>query len=121
MDRARFRSDLSASGLMSIVRKCFRKIPNMVKGWKWDLPDYLISDLAIFVLKYSSLLAFDLNTLSDETVQHNLRLLFGLDSITCDTAVWVHLNEVDHFDLRAHSIGCLRHFSGVWPWRSSPS
>ena len=100
MDRAKFRRDLSAPGLMSIVRKCFRKIPDTVKGRKWDLSDYLMSGLAIFVLKYPSLLAFDRHAHSDETVQHNLRELFGLDSTPSDTAVRERLDEVDPFELR---------------------
>lgn len=47
--------------------------------------DTLNSALAMFSLKYSSLLHFDTDMRADEgTVRHNLKTLFGVSQAPCD-------------------------------------
>jgi len=50
----------SAPALLSQVRQAFEKIPDPRRyGQKFSLPDVLMSGLAVFGLKYPSLLKFD--------------------------------------------------------------
>jgi hypothetical protein len=68
---------LSASGLLTEVRNQFEKIPEHRHGRKvYSLPDVLMSGLAMFGLKYPSLLQFD-HARQERTVKDK-RLLYGL-------------------------------------------
>jgi hypothetical protein len=44
-----------------------------------------MSGMALFGLKYSSLLQFDKARMEDETIRHNLRTLYGIERAPCDT------------------------------------
>ena len=57
---ATFRKHLSAPGLLKTLRNCFQKVPDQRSG-KSEIPlvDALMSGLAVFGLKYPSLLKFD--------------------------------------------------------------
>jgi hypothetical protein len=56
----KFRKTLSMPALLKKVRQSFEKIADYRKGKiDYSLPDVLMSGLAIFSLKYPSLLAFD--------------------------------------------------------------
>ena len=48
-------------GLLSAVRSCFDNIDDPVRGRQFTLSDSLMSGLAVFALKYPSLLAFDVS------------------------------------------------------------
>ncbi len=100
MGKAKLRHNLSAPGLMRSVRNSFQKISDPVKGRQWALPDVLMSGLAIFSLKYPSLLSFDRASRNDKTVKHNLKKLFGVRATPCDTAMRERLDKVDPFQLR---------------------
>ena len=52
------RKTLSAPGLLRVVRACFDKLEDPVSGRKFSLSDCLMSGLAVFGLKYPSLLQF---------------------------------------------------------------
>ena len=54
-----FRKTLSKPGLLKEVRASFERIDDGVSGRKFRLADYLMSGLAVFSLKYQSLLQFD--------------------------------------------------------------
>ncbi|MCY4265211.1 MAG: hypothetical protein OXE78_10170 [Gammaproteobacteria bacterium] len=69
MGQAKLRHNLSAPGLMRSVRNSFQKISDPVKGRQWALPDVLMSGLAIFSLKYPSLLSFDRASRNDTTMR----------------------------------------------------
>ena len=60
---ANFRKYLSIEGLLGAVRKSFQKVPDETvsngKKKKISLVDCLMSGLAVFGLKYPSLLKFD--------------------------------------------------------------
>ena len=104
-----FRKTLSAPGLLRAVRKSFDKVPDPVPRRKFTLSDCLMSGLAVFGLKYPSLLRFDRDARTDETVRANPRTqAFGdkpEDSVRgrrapCDTALRERLDEVDPRELR---------------------
>ena len=56
---AKFRKDLSMPGMVAEMRRCFDRIEDAVSSRGLTLSDCLMSGLAIFALKYPSLLRFD--------------------------------------------------------------
>ena len=56
---------------------------------KFTLADALMSGLAVFGLKYPSLLRFD-GDQDEPIIRHNLKTLYGVDLAPCDT----HLREI---------------------------
>ena len=56
MSRLSLRKSLSAPGLLSEVRRCFQAVKDDTAGRGFQLVDYLMSGLAVFGLKYPSLL-----------------------------------------------------------------
>jgi hypothetical protein len=95
----REKSILSATGLLSVVREVFAKIPRTVKRQTISLSDCLMSALAMFGIKAPSLLAFDGPNL-EETVQHNLKTLYQVSRPPSDTHMREVLDEVDPKALR---------------------
>ena len=55
----RFRQALSAPGLLKEVRTCFARVEDGVASRGLNLTECLMSGLAIFGMKYPSLLQFD--------------------------------------------------------------
>ncbi len=83
------RQDLSMPGMLRRVRAAFDTVPDKRRAShvKFSMPDTLCSALAMYSLKYSSLLQFDWDMRADAgTVRHNLRTLFGVDQAPCDTS-----------------------------------
>ena len=99
MSRPSLRKSLSAPGLLSEVRRCFQAVKDETVGRGFTLVDYLMSGLAVFGLKYPSLLQFDAGR-ADEVVRSNLRTLYGIARAPCDTALRERLDEVDPSLLR---------------------
>lgn len=63
-----FSKHLSMPGLLSKIRKHFCTIPDhRTKNINISLPDALMSGLAMFTLRYSSLLQFDINKNEETT------------------------------------------------------
>ena len=56
---AKFRKTLSMPGLLAQMRRCFEGVEDEVAGRGLSLADCLMSGLAIFSLKYPSLLQFE--------------------------------------------------------------
>ncbi|MYC59116.1 MAG: transposase [Gammaproteobacteria bacterium] len=100
MTRSLFRKTLSAPGLLGLVRGCFERVPDPVAGRGLTLPDCLMSALALFGLKYASLLQFDRDARRDERVRSNLRSLYGVGRAPSDTAMRERLDAVDPALLR---------------------
>ena len=92
------RKDLSAEGLLGEARRVFGQIPDR-PGNDIALVDHLMSGLALFGLKYPSLLQFDRDR-QEETVRANLRALYGIERAPCDTRLRERLDEVDPVELR---------------------
>jgi len=90
---------LSMPGLLKIIRKCFTKMPHLHCGKKMSLVDILMSAIAMFSLKSPSLLAFETASLL-EAVRHNLRTLYHVNCVPCDTYMREVLDEVDPRELR---------------------
>ena len=74
----RFRKHLSAPGLLKLVRSCFDDIQDCLSARDFSLSDCLMSALAVFGLKYPSLLQFDRGR-EDEVVRANLKSLYGVE------------------------------------------
>jgi hypothetical protein len=96
---------LSARGMLEKVRAAFAKIPEPSRdsrGIKSKIPlvDCLMSGLALFGLKFPSLLQFD-HGLNDDVTKHNLRTLYGVENAPCDTYMRERLDVVDPYSLRA--------------------
>lgn len=95
---------LSAKGLISRVRKIFQQVKEPSKGdqgkeQKISISDCLTSALAIFKLKFPSLLQFEKEQ-KEPHIEKNLKNLFKLDNIPCDTYMRERLDEVDPRELR---------------------
>ena len=75
------RKYLSAEGLLGIIRDQFNKIipPRELapRSKSITLADCLMSALAMFSLKFPSLLKFDEGR-EEKTIKHNLRTLYGV-------------------------------------------
>ena len=96
---------LSAKGLLEKVRSCFDNIeepPRDSRGLKNKIPltDCLMSGLAIFGLKFPSLLQFD-QAAEGEVIKHNLKTLYGIDRVPSDTYMRERLDFIDPDSLRA--------------------
>jgi len=74
MSNLSFRKALNAPGLLNTARQCFDQIKDNNVSRGINLTDCLMSGLAIFGLKYPSLLQFDKNR-NDELVKPNLQTL----------------------------------------------
>ncbi|MEI7849301.1 MAG: hypothetical protein WCK35_26115 [Chloroflexota bacterium] len=91
------RKKLSASGLFKVVHAGLEKIKDVrADNQKVSLADAAMSAFAIFSLKDPSLLAFD----ERRTTDANLKRVYGLKTVPCDTQMRTILDEVDPEDLR---------------------
>ena len=88
---------LSASGLYEVVREEFGKIKdNRTERAEIGLKDILMSGFAMFALKDSSLLEFDDRRKEPE----NLRSIYGIERVPCDTYMRTVLDEVNPEEMR---------------------
>lgn len=92
------RKQLSAEGLLGEARRCFSAIAEK-PGCDIPLSDHLMAGLAIFGLKYPSLLQFD-RDFREGTTAANLGALYGIDRAPSDTCLRERLDEVDPRQLR---------------------
>jgi hypothetical protein len=116
---AAFRKHLSAPGLLKTLRNCFQEVPDHRSG-KSEIPlvDALMSGLAVFGLKYPSLLKFD-EERHEGTVRHNLSSLYGVERAPCDTQLRESLDPVDPRHLRPAYKALFAHLQrgkGVAPY-----
>ena len=93
------RKDLSAPGLLQSVRQVFSQVEDARNSREFSLTDCLMSGLAVFGLKYPSLLQFDQNKRQD-LIQSNLQALYGVAQAPSDTYLRERLDEVDPIHLR---------------------
>lgn len=95
---------LSAKGMLKTIRSTFQKIPELPRhprGLQTSIPlsDCLMSGLAIFGLKFPSLLQFDASR-NNDLIRYNLKTLYGIQSTPCDTYMRERLDQVDPKTLR---------------------
>ncbi len=95
---------LSIGGLLDSSRKLFQKMSaGSIKTKRTNsitLSDCLMSALAMFNLKFPSLLQFDTYSQDDEIIKHNLKSLFGIEQIPSDTYMRDRLDNVDPQEIR---------------------
>jgi hypothetical protein len=98
ISKIKLRKHLNADALFSTMRKGFDKISDHRKGnARVSLSDALMSGLAVFSLKDPSLLAFDERRHKSPM---NLKTIFGINNIPCDTSMRTILDGVNPSDLR---------------------
>ena len=91
----------SAPALLGQIREDFGKIPDHRNGGQqFSLQDVLMSGLAVFGLKFPSLLKFD-EQRNEKRVRANLASLYGVPQAPCDTQLRTVLDEVSPTELRA--------------------
>jgi len=96
------RKDLNPKSLYSSIRDIFGKIKDRSKrasSNKIQLVDSLMSGLAVFSLKFPSLLQFEENK-SMQKIKQNLFCLFGIKEAPSDTHMRRQLDEVEISDIR---------------------
>lgn len=92
------RKHLSLTNLLSTARQSFVTPSNSSdKGISYT--DCLMSGLAVFQLKYPSLLQFDKES-RQANVKHNLQTLFGVTNVPSDTHMRRQLDEISPRQLR---------------------
>ena len=87
MSTQKFRKNLSMPGMLSEMRNCFDRVHDPIQSRDFSLSDCLMSGLAIFSLKFPSLLQFDqkMRGYEDPVQADNLRTLFGVSKVPSDT------------------------------------
>ncbi len=94
----KLRKHLNADALFTTMKTGFDKIEDHRPGnVQHSLGDALMSGFAMFSLKDPSLLAFDERR---NEAPHNLKTIYGMGSIPCDTSMRDILDGVDPNDLR---------------------
>jgi len=92
---------VSAPALLNQARQAFEKIPDPRRyGQQFSLTDVLMSGLAVFCLKYPSLLKFD-EQRNEARIRANLKALYGVQQAPCDTQMRSVLDRVDPIEVRA--------------------
>lgn len=93
-------SFLSTEMLLLRVRKTFQSITDSRQQTKSriSISDALMSGLAVFALKFPSLLKFD-EQRQEEHIRHNLQRLYGLQQVPCDTQMREIIDPVEPTDL----------------------
>ena len=87
--------DVSKPGLLLLVRGVFEGVVEEVCGRKFSTGDCLMSGLAVFLEKHASLLQFDLTRhTGTKVVEMNLRRLYGLAQVPCDTTLRRRLDPI---------------------------
>jgi hypothetical protein len=96
----RLRKALSAPGLLKAIRESFASVPDPRRE-RAEIPlgDALMAGLAVFGLKYPSLLKFD-EASREDVLRHNLRTLYGVERAPCDTQLRTILDPVAPEHLR---------------------
>src|SRR4030095_7559965 len=90
------RKHLSADALFALVRNGFADIPDYCPtNTDISLTDALMSAFAMFSLKSPSLLAFD-----RERAEGNLKTIYGIKRVPCDTHMRERLDPVSPESLR---------------------
>ena len=99
MPNSSFRKALSAPGLLKAARHSFSKIEDNKVSRSIELTDCLMSGLAVFGLKYPSLLQFEQSS-HKSRIRSNLRSLYGIPQAPSDTYLRERLDKIDPIQLR---------------------
>lgn len=93
------KKQLSAKGMLTTIHSIFKKITEKTKDSrglksKISTADCLMSALAVFGLKYPSLLQFDEES-EEDAIKHNLKSLYKVETAPSDTYMRERLDEID--------------------------
>lgn len=100
------RKHLNVDSLITAIRQDFQEIPDSRSAnSKITLDDALMSAFAMFQLKDRSLLAFDERRREEE---HNLRVIYGLSNIPCDSQMRTILDPLPLSAMRAPFLSVFR-------------
>jgi hypothetical protein len=106
--KIKMRKRLSAPGLLEAVRLRFSRITDQLEGkTSYPLDNCLMSSLAMFSLKYPSLLQFEHSSHENEKVKHNLSKLYGVDKVPSDTYMRERLDTIDPEKLQSAFKACF--------------
>lgn len=89
------RKHLYMPGLLARVRSQYEKIKDSSVNSQFSLKDCLMSGIAMFGLKYPSLLQFDEDARTNERVRHNLEHLYQVNLAPSDTQFRKRLDPVE--------------------------
>lgn len=110
------RPALSTPRLLAGVRDALGSIPDHRQAVKCDIPlvDALMSGLAVFALKFPSLLKFDEQRHEDH-IRHNLETLYRVKQAPCDTQLRDIIDPVEPAALHPafRSVLHIAHATGV--------
>ena len=101
------RPSFTTDALLSLIRQRFdaylaSSIPGDGRRPQLSTTDCLMSALAMFGLKYPSLLQFDKEARAEQTIlRHNLAKLYGVQNVPCDTRMRERLDGLDVAIVRA--------------------
>ena len=86
--------------LLKILQKKFSGVKTKAGNIKSKtIQNCLMSAIAVFIFKSPSLLQFEIAR-GEASVSHNLRTLFGIEKVPCDTYMREVLDKVDPQDIR---------------------
>src|SRR6188768_3743338 len=99
------RKHLSAKGLLDLTREAFKKLncPRIIakrSANPIELVDCMMSGLAIFSLKFPSLLQFEEQSKQGGLIKRNLRTLYQIEHVPSDTYLRERLDEVNPREIR---------------------
>ncbi len=97
------RKYLSADGMISSLKDCFGEISDHrtnLKNVKTTIQDAALSGLAMFSLKYPSVLSFVKDAGGETLEGQNLRSMFQIDNVASDTQMRTILDGVETRDFR---------------------
>lgn len=103
------RKHLSTPGLLRAIRACFATVVDTRTGCDIPLVDALMSGLAVFGLKYPSLLKFDEAVHNEAVIRSNLQSLYGVERAPCDTQLRTRLDPLEPEALRPAFRALHRH------------
>jgi hypothetical protein len=114
-------SSLSTEMLLLRVRKTFQSITDSRQSTKSriSVSDALMSGLAVFALKFPSLLKFD-EQRQEEHIRYNLQHLYGLQQVPCDTQMREIIDPVEPMALHPayHALlQSVKETGGLEPFR----
>lgn len=96
------RDQFRMGSLLTLVRGAFlADHPDKETQYKISTVDALMSALAVFSLKYPSLLQFDKDNRKETSLTHNLRTLFQVKKAPCDTQMRERLDGLGLEGIRA--------------------
>lgn len=103
-------------GFLATVRKQFRQVSKpAIPGSSLSLTDCLMAGLAVFSLKYPSLLKCD-HDRADGIIRHNLESLFGIQQVPRETYLRERLDRVCPIGCASRLPPCLPKFSAAMNW-----